>query len=59
MCLIGCLYPDTQARVTLTDLIQQFSAYEWMQLNNYKITCFASAHAACVSLVQATKQKLR
>jgi hypothetical protein len=52
--MIGCLYPDAQARVTLADLIRQFSEYEWMQSNDYKITCFASAHVACVSLVQTT-----
>jgi hypothetical protein len=57
--LIGCLYRDAQARVALTDLIRYFSAYEWMQPNGYKITYFASVHAACVSLVQATKQELR
>jgi hypothetical protein len=52
---IGCLYPDAQARVALADLIRHFSAYEWMQSNGYKMAYFASAHAACVSFVQATK----
>jgi hypothetical protein len=57
--LIGCLYSDAQARMVLADLIRYFSAYEWMQSNDYKMTYFASAHAACVFLVQATKQELR
>jgi hypothetical protein len=45
--------------VALADLIRQFSMHEWMQPNGYKMGCFVSAHAACVSLVQATKQKFR
>jgi hypothetical protein len=56
--LIGCLYLNAQARVALADPIRQFSAYEWMQPNSYKMACFASAHTVCVSLVQATKQEL-
>jgi hypothetical protein len=51
--------PDAQARMALADPIRQFSAYEWIQPNSYKMTCFASAHAVCISLVQATKQELR
>jgi hypothetical protein len=45
--------------MALADLIRQFSAYEWMQPNGYKIVCFVFDYAAHVSLMQATKQELR
>jgi hypothetical protein len=57
--LIRCLYPEAQAQMALADLIRQFSAYEWMQPNGYKIVCFVFDYAAHVSLMQATKQELR
>lgn len=53
---------DVQPSMALADCIRQlssFPAYELMQLNDYKMTCFASGHVVYVCCVQVTKQKLR
>jgi hypothetical protein len=58
MGLIGLLRPHIQSHASLVGQVRLFLAYVQMQVNDIRMTYFASTHAAIISRVQATKQTL-